>query len=203
MPWRRIGAADHRAMPWKNGGGSTAEIAIAPNGASVAGGFDWRLSIATIEGDGPFSAFPGYDRTILLLAGKGMTLTVAGQAPHTLGRPFVPFRFSGTAATGCQLLGGRCEDLNLMVASGRIAAETAMWTAGAAWPAPVPPGARRSTATLVFVCRGDVTLAVAGSDIALGPRDTLILDTDKIDALRHASAGATVLVACLAEAGTP
>lgn len=188
-------------MPWKNGGGSTAEVAIAPPGASVAGGFDWRLSIATIEGDGPFSAFPGYDRTILLLAGKGMVLTVAGLAPHALDRPFVPFRFSGEAATGCQLLGGRCEDLNLMVARGRIEAETAIWTAGAAWPAPFPSGARRPGTTLVFVCRGEITVAAAGGDIVLGTRDTLVLDDGKVDALRQASAGATALVAVLAESG--
>jgi uncharacterized protein len=193
MAWRRIGAAEHRAMPWKNGGGSTAEIAIAPPGASVAHGFDWRLSIATIEGDGPFSAFPGYDRTILLLAGKGMVLTVAGQAPHALDRPFVPFRFSGTAATDCRLLDGRCEDLNLMVAQDRFTVETGMWTAGAAWV-----GSRPGT-TLVIVCRGEITLAAADGDIVLGTRDTLVLDAGTPTSLRHASAGATALVARLAE----
>jgi environmental stress-induced protein Ves len=194
MAWRRIGAAEHRAMPWKNGGGSTAEIAIAPPGASVAQGFDWRLSIATIEGDGPFSAFPGYARTILLLAGKGMVLTVAGQAPHALDRAFAPFRFSGEAATDCRLLDGPCEDLNLMVAQDRFAAETAIWTAGAAWIAPQP-----AAATLVFVCRGEITLAAADGDIVLGTRDTLVLDAGTQATLRHASAGATALVARLAE----
>lgn len=191
MAWRRIGAAEHRAMPWKNGGGSTAEIAIAPPGASVAQGFDWRLSIATIDGDGPFSAFPGYDRTILLLAGKGMVLTVAGQAPHALDRPFVPFRFSGETATDCRLLDGRCEDLNLMVAQDRFAAETAIWTAGAAWA-----GSRPET-TLVVVCRGEITLAAADGDIVLGTRDTAVLDAGMSISLRHASAGATALVARL------
>lgn len=201
MAWRRIGAAEHRAMPWKNGGGSTAEIAIAPPGASVAGGFDWRLSIATIEGDGPFSAFPGYDRTILLLAGKGMVLTVAGREPHALDRPFVPFRFSGEAATGCRLLDGPCEDLNLMVAQDRFAAQTTMWTAGAVWPAAQPARGPRPEATLVVVCRGEVTLAAADGDIVLGTRDTLVLDAGTTTSLRHASAGAMALVAHLTRTG--
>jgi len=196
MAWRRIGAAEHRAMPWKNGGGSTAEIAIAPPGASVAQGFDWRLSIATIQGDGPFSAFPGYDRSILLLAGRGMVLTVAGQAPHALDHPFVPFRFTGEAATDCRLLDGPCEDLNLMVARDRLAAETAVWTAGAAWIAPRPA----TRTTIVFVCRGEITLAAPDGDVALGTRDTLVLDAGTPATLRNASAGATALVARLSEA---
>ena len=49
--------------PWKNGGGSTTEIAIAPLGATVDK-FDWRISLATIANSGPFSVFPGVDRTL-------------------------------------------------------------------------------------------------------------------------------------------
>ena len=51
-------------MPWKNGGGETAEIAVSPPGAALDD-FDWRLSMARVETDGPFSAFPGIDRTLV------------------------------------------------------------------------------------------------------------------------------------------
>ena len=40
----------------------------------VADMFDWRLSIAEVEADGPFSAFDGYDRVLVLLDGAGMDL---------------------------------------------------------------------------------------------------------------------------------
>lgn len=190
-------------MPWKNGGGSTAEIAIAPPGASVGGGFDWRLSIATIDGDGPFSAFPGYDRTILLLAGKGMVLTVAGQAPHALDRPFVPFRFSGAAPTDCRLLGGRCEDLNLMVAEDRFSVETTMWSAGAAWPPSLPGQASRAETVLVVACDGEMALAAGGREIPLASRDALVLEGEPWPALRHAGPRATAFIARLGRRAAP
>ncbi len=44
-------------MPWKNGGGETAEIAVFPPSADLSE-FGWRISMATVSSDGPFSAFP-------------------------------------------------------------------------------------------------------------------------------------------------
>lgn len=57
-------------MPWKAGRGVTHEIAIGPTEASIDD-FSWRLSIATIDRSTTFSAFAGYDRTLLLLDGPG------------------------------------------------------------------------------------------------------------------------------------
>ena len=62
--------------PWKNGGGSTREIACWPQGADMDS-FGWRVSIATIAQAGPFSAFPGINRQIMLLAGDGVQLLVS------------------------------------------------------------------------------------------------------------------------------
>jgi environmental stress-induced protein Ves len=47
-------------MPWKNGGGETTEIAVFPDGAGLSD-FDWRVSMARVDGDGPFSSFPGIE----------------------------------------------------------------------------------------------------------------------------------------------
>lgn len=68
IPYSRLIVA-----PWKNGGGETREIAAFPPGAGFDD-FDWRLSIATIAEDGAFSAFPGIDRTLILLSGNGVAL---------------------------------------------------------------------------------------------------------------------------------
>jgi environmental stress-induced protein Ves len=115
----------HRVMPWKNGGGTTAEIAIAPEDADLAsGGFDWRLSLARIERDGPFSAFPGIDRTIMLVEGAGMILTAPHGARMVLDRRFVPQDFPGEWAVDCRLRAGPVRDLNLMVNRARV---TARW----------------------------------------------------------------------------
>ncbi len=102
------------AMPWKNGGGVTREIVCVPAGAGLDD-FDWRVSIAQIGANGPFSAFPGVDRVITLLDGVGVHLRSAdGALDHRLDRPLAPFPFSGDAAIDAQLLGGACRDLNVM-----------------------------------------------------------------------------------------
>ena len=80
---RVLTPADYRRMPWKNGGGHTTEIAAEPPGAGMAS-FAWRVSVADIAHDGPFSAFPGVDRTLVLLAGDGMRLATAGRPVQTV-----------------------------------------------------------------------------------------------------------------------
>lgn len=77
--------------------------------------FDWRVSIASIVQAGPFSAFVGVDRVIMLLDGDGVQLraTQAG-IEHRLATPHVPFAFSGDVLMDCALLGGPSTDFNVM-----------------------------------------------------------------------------------------
>ncbi len=88
-------AENHRRMPWKNGGGVTVEIAVHPQGASVDD-FDWRVSMATVASHGPFSIFPGIDRTLSVLEGDGILLDVDGQV-STLTRESTPWLLRLTA----------------------------------------------------------------------------------------------------------
>lgn len=100
--------------PWKNGGGTTREIACWPPGAGVQD-FGWRVSIATIAVAGPFSVFEGVDRSIMLLDGDGVTLrSDDGRIDHRLDTPFQPFAFSGDAIIDCTLPGGPSTDFNVM-----------------------------------------------------------------------------------------
>jgi environmental stress-induced protein Ves len=110
-----IGPSHHRVMPWKNGFGTTTEIAIDPPDSDVGGRFRWRLSIADVERSGPFSVFPGYERTIMVIAGHGMELAIADRPPRRLDRLFDPVVFSGDSAAECRLLDGPIRDFNLMV----------------------------------------------------------------------------------------
>ena len=110
-------ARDFVRQPWKNGGGSTTQLAVHGEGDRWL----WRVSVADVATSGPFSDFPGYERTILLLEGDGMELTVDG-ARTTLDRPFVPFTFDGDATTTCRLLGGPVRDLNVIVDRSRARA---------------------------------------------------------------------------------
>jgi uncharacterized protein len=113
MTGRILRSTDYQRMPWKNGGGTTTEIW---KQVSPAGEMLWRLSIADVASDGPFSEFPGIDRWIMVIEGKGMELTVEGRGLQRLDRPFEPFAFSGDAMTNCRLIAGPIRDFNLMVA---------------------------------------------------------------------------------------
>ena len=123
MTLQRFALADLPATPWKNGGGSTCEIACWPPGAGL-NDFGWRVSIATIAAAGPFSVFEGVDRSIMLLDGDGVRLRSGdGRIDHLLDRPHQPFAFSGDAAIACTLLGGPSSDFNVMARRGRWHAE--------------------------------------------------------------------------------
>lgn len=105
-------AADYKRMPWKNGGGETAEIAVFPKDASLAD-FEWRISIATVASDGPFSSFAEIDRTLTILSGEGMELEIAGER-LALTHASQPHHFPADVATSARLLGGTVVDLNVM-----------------------------------------------------------------------------------------
>lgn len=104
-------------MPWKNGKGETVEIAVSPPGATVDD-FDWRISMATVAEGGPFSVFDGIDRTLSVLTGEGITLSVAGQAPATLRRETPPYAFPADRETSATLVSGPITDLNVMTRRG-------------------------------------------------------------------------------------
>jgi len=114
MTLHRFHVNDIPAMPWKNGGGVTREIVCQPTGAGI-GDFDWRVSIAHIASDGPFSAFPGVDRIITLLSGGGVHLqSNDGDVDHLLDKPLTPFAFKGETDINASLLDQDCHDFNVM-----------------------------------------------------------------------------------------
>lgn len=113
-------AGQYTRMPWKNGGGETTEIAVYPEGASVED-FAWRVSMATVASDGPFSLFPGIDRTLSVLEGEGMVLDIEGQEPVTLTPASAPLSFPADVPTSARLVRGPITDLNVMTRRGHFA----------------------------------------------------------------------------------
>ncbi len=113
---RRLTPNGYRRMPWRNGGGTTTEITVEPGDASVSGGrFVYRVSIADVAADGPFSRFEGYDRHIMLLSGAGMTLDCGEHGQLELGTPHEPRTFSGDWEVRGTLRGGAVRDFNVIV----------------------------------------------------------------------------------------
>jgi environmental stress-induced protein Ves len=112
----RIAATEYRRERWSNGLGWTREIARSP----AVGDFDWRVSIAEVDRDAPFSVFPGVEREIVLLSGDGMRLYVGDDPPVELHPPHGRLRFSGERPARAELLGGQTTDYNLMWRPARV-----------------------------------------------------------------------------------
>ena len=91
---RILHARDFAVQPWKNGGGMTTEIAAFPAGAGFDA-FEWRISMARVASAGPFSMFPGIDRSLALIEGAGITLDVEGRGAIVLAPGAHPAVFPG------------------------------------------------------------------------------------------------------------
>ena len=114
-----VRANECRSTPWKNGGGATTEIAVEPPGASLDN-FDWRVSMARVASDGPFSEFAGIDRTLAVVSGSGLALTIGDAAAVVVDQNSNPIRFAGDTPTSARLLAGEIVDLNVMTRRGRF-----------------------------------------------------------------------------------
>lgn len=173
--------ADHRIVPWRNGGGTTREIAVRPGAAPDR--FAWRLSIATVATPGPFSAFDGYDRTIMVIDGAGMILNLAGIDQPPLGL-YQPFAFAGETKVDCRLVDGPIHDFNVMVDRATARANVEVVALGAPRRLDAS-GASRA----IMVLEGRATIA---PDLMLDPWDTAI--HEPAAAITLAGAGTAAIV---------
>ena len=101
-------------VPWANGLGTTAVVARHPDDDRWV----WRVSVADVVSDGPFSSLPDVDRSIMVVSGVGMVLVVGDDAPVTVTPATGVFTFDGAVPTECTLLDGPVRDLNLMLRRG-------------------------------------------------------------------------------------
>lgn len=106
-------AASLLAVPWKNGGGVTTEIARHPRG-DASRDFAWRISVARIARDGPFSPYPGIDRTLAVVSGQGLSLEFEGAEPLFLSAASEPLAFPGELPVHARLSAGPVDALNVM-----------------------------------------------------------------------------------------
>lgn len=125
--WQRVRLQQAPPQPWRNGGGITHELVAQP-----AGDWRWRVSVARIERDGPFSHFPGVQRHFAVLRGAGVELEIDG-ACHTLHAGGEPLAFGGGQACHARLLSGPTLDFNLMSRSAPSRLQRCRGRARPAW----------------------------------------------------------------------
>jgi environmental stress-induced protein Ves len=156
-------AADRIALPWKNGGGVTREVAVWPPGSGFDD-FDWRVSIAEVRVAGPFSRFVGIDRTMTILEGR-LALTMMSET-FTLDSASAPFTFPGDVSCFGEPVDGSVMDLNAMTRRGRATARVM----------PVSDGAHSASgkSTLLLV-RNETNVRLGGQEFYLAPLDALLI----------------------------
>ncbi|MDP3262231.1 MAG: HutD family protein [Tabrizicola sp.] len=102
--------ADYRQQPWANGRGTTIELYRIETGDQLL----LRLSMATVNEDGPFSLFPGIERNLTVLTGPGFTLT--GDTLRLEARPLIPIAFPGDVPLTASDVIAPSTDFNVMTA---------------------------------------------------------------------------------------
>lgn len=159
------------ARPWRNGGGVTRDILLFPAGAGDDT-FVWRASLATIAAAGPFSAWPGVDRTLMLLEGE-LAVAIGGAAERQLCPGDAAIAFAGEAAVAARPIGGEGTVLNIMARRDRIRARLERWTA-----------ARPTEADqLLMLAQAVTAIRLDGRTISLERHDALLLDRTDIASL--------------------
>ncbi|MBU2970050.1 HutD family protein [Pseudoalteromonas sp. C2R02] len=117
--------AQFKNVPWKNGKGTTTELAINEGGTLEC--FDWRMSIASVAEDGLFSNFAGYTRNLTLIAGNGIDLHHYYNdvsVTHSLKSILDVSIFDGASATSGELHKGEILDFNVIVRTDKFSVET-------------------------------------------------------------------------------
>jgi environmental stress-induced protein Ves len=168
---RPLPAHEYRRERWRNGHGWTREVLRMPEDADD---WDWRLSIAEIEHDGPFSSFPGIERILVLLHGNGVRLRFDDGELREVVPPHGRVRFAGERALTGELIDGPTHDLNLMWRRDRVEAEL--------WHRPlvglmvlfVEPGEQ----WLVFLLSGRAHCTHGEDTVAFAMGDSLLLSAD-------------------------
>ena len=183
MIFRVQRSAEHRIVPWANGLGITADVFLCPPDVDE---WTWRLSIADVTDDVPFSVMPDIDRHIMVARGVGMGLVINGAPEHRMDRTTPPLSFDGESTTTCRLLDGPIADLNLMVRRGRAVGSLRRAALSAGASLSIAPDA-----VAAVVLDGVATI----DDIELAPFDAVRFTVETHGAVITAESAATLAIA--------
>lgn len=177
----------HLVSPWANGRGETLEVLrLERDGALL-----WRLSVATVVEDGPFSLLPDLERCLTVISGEGFELELdlerdparaQGATEEAQGelegwprpcRPLTPVYFSGALPVRAARTGGRpSEDLNVMTRRGLPRPEVSPLAPLRA-PLTLAP---REGELLCALALGPLSLGAPGGARALSRLDVVVCD---------------------------
>ena len=173
---------------WQNGGGITHQLGRQDDEQGLL----WRVSIAEVASDGPFSRFDNIDRIIMLLEGNGFSLHGVGAKPQLLDTALMPFSFAGETPIQCTLLNGPVRDFNLMTRRTVVQAQLQVLAIGG-----TQQTLALSTQTLLYVATGSVDAVLGTEHITLQAQQTLILSNESRRLHLRSGNNAMVIYMCL------
>jgi environmental stress-induced protein Ves len=157
-------------MPWANGRGTSYEIASDRN---EAGEWTWRLAMAPVNEDGPFSRIECVNRFLAVVEGAGMLLSVDRKKLKCL--PMQVVRFRGDAITEATLKDGPIMDINLMVRRKEADGEMAI----------VSTAGLLNSASIVVAVGGSAQVKCGESIIELELQDSILeCDAETVSLVR-------------------
>ena len=173
-------AADRVAVPWKNGGGLTREVAAHPPESNL-GNFDWRVSLAEVSRGGPFSSFPGVDRHMAVIAGR-LEVTIPGRDALSLSSDSAPLSFAGELPVYAEPRSAIVTDLNVMTRRARFRARLTRCTVAAHTPV------RLEADTTLLLALAQLTLRAPSIDANLSALDAARFGADAHTLTVHSAA---------------
>lgn len=173
-------AADRVAVPWKNGGGLTREVAAYPPQSDL-GNFDWRVSLAEVRRGGPFSSFPGVDRHMAVICGR-LELSISGRDALSLSSDTGPLSFPGEVPVYAEPRPEPVTDLNVMTRRGRFMARLTRCSVT------VSTQVRLEADTTLLFALAQLTLRAASIDASLSALDAVRFSANTGTLMVHSAA---------------
>jgi len=167
---QRIAASSLVKTPWKNGTGSTAQIAIHPANSSLEkNDYSWRLSTAEVSQSGAFSVFPDFERLLTIVRGEELILEFSDLRKSL--KPGTVVTFHGEEQIECFIPQGPITDLGLIYDPDQVVAKMSVVELNGR-----PRSFALSAPTVFFFCAsGEIACSVYPGEFeyGLGAGDSL------------------------------
>jgi environmental stress-induced protein Ves len=176
-------------MPWKNGGGMTSEI-VRGDAKTKNRDWGWRVSIAVVETNSPFSIFKGIERTMSIIEGNGMDLDSPDGKNFSLDL-FKVVKFDGETALKGRLRHGSVKNFNVMVDRNLFTACLEIINTRTQVVSSVEP----NSIVLIHQVKGEVTKIKHDQNFAnLAAQETIVFESNKIIEVQSPSNTLLVIV---------
>ncbi|KAL1922132.1 uncharacterized protein VTP21DRAFT_10774 [Calcarisporiella thermophila] len=185
-------AKDYKEMAWRNGLGTTYEIAIHPPEKNFHDDeFFWRFSATTIHANCSFSLFPRHDCTIIALPGDtpantkpSLALNHRGEESNHIVKALFPYTYGGEWPTTCRVINPPINTLNFVMDRSKGKVKFLVEKAGESSAVENGNGSKKlllGRFTLVYSVEGKVRVSLEENETIrlVGPGQTMVIEREE------------------------